>query len=84
MGFTCSDDIFQAEMGNLMEALEYIQAYIDGPLVLVITKGSHDDHLKMLEAVFMRLRNAGLKVNMAKLFFCTQVTEYVVSCITVL
>ncbi len=63
MGFAGSADIFQAEMGNLLATVEY-------------TKGSHDDHLDKLEQVFIRLCDAGLKVNAAKFFFCTQETEY--------
>ncbi len=51
MGFAGSADIFQAEMGNLMAALEYIRAYIDN--LLVITKNSHDNHLGRLEQVFI-------------------------------
>ena len=43
---------------------------------MVITKGSLDDHLAKLEAVFIRLQDAGLKVNAAKSFFCTAETEY--------
>jgi hypothetical protein len=43
---------------------------------LVITKSSHDYYLDKLEQVFNRLHNAGLKVNAAKLFFCTQETEF--------
>ncbi len=74
MGFAELADIFQAEMGNLMATLEYIRAYIDN--LLVITKSSHDDHLGKLEQVFIHLRNAGLKINIAKSFFCAQETEY--------
>jgi hypothetical protein len=74
MGFAGSADIFQAEMGNLMASLEYVRAYIDD--LLVITKGSLGDHLDKLKAVFIRLRDAGLKVNAAKSFFCTAETEY--------
>ncbi len=74
MGFAGLADIFQAEMGNLMATLENIKAYIDS--LLVITKSSHDDHLDKLEQVFIGLRDAGLKVNAAKLFFCAQETEY--------
>jgi hypothetical protein len=72
MGFAGSADIFQAEMANLMAALEYVRAYIDG--LLVITKSSHDDHLSKLEQVFIQLCDAGL--NVAKSFFCAQETEY--------
>jgi hypothetical protein len=51
MGFAGLADIFQAEMGNLMTALEYVRAYIDN--VFVITKSSHADQLGKLEQVFM-------------------------------
>ncbi len=50
MGFARSADIFQAEMGSLMATLEYIRAYIDD--LLIITKGSFDDHLDKLKLVF--------------------------------
>jgi hypothetical protein len=74
MGFAGLADIFQAEMGNLMAALEYVGAYIDN--LLVITKSSHDDHLGKLEQVFIGLRDAGLQINAGKSFFCKQETEY--------
>jgi hypothetical protein len=74
MGFARLADIFQVEMGNLMATLESIRVYIDD--LLVITKSSHDDHLDKLEQVFIRLCDAGLKINAANLFFCTQETEY--------
>ncbi len=51
MGFAGSADIFQEEMGNLMATLEYVRAYIDD--LLVITKGSLDDHLDKLKQVFI-------------------------------
>ncbi len=57
-----------------MATLEYIRAYIDD--LLVITKGSHNDHLNKLKQVFIRLRNAGLKFNATKSVFCAQETEY--------
>ncbi len=57
-----------------MASLKYIRAYIDN--LLVITKRSHDYHLDKLEQVFIQLRDAGLKVNAAKSFFCMQETEY--------
>jgi hypothetical protein len=74
MGFAGSADIFQAAMRNLMASLEYVQAYIDD--LLVITKGSLGDHLDKLEAVFIRLQDAELKVNATKSFFCTAEMEY--------
>ncbi len=74
MGFANLADIFQAEMWNLMATLEYMRAYIDN--LLVMTRGSHDDHLDNLEQVFIQMQDTGLKVNAAKSFFCTQETEY--------
>jgi hypothetical protein len=74
MGYAGSADIFQAEMMKLMEALEYVRAYIDD--LLVITRGTLEDHLEKLREVLRRLRGAGLKVNAAKSFFCTHEIEY--------
>jgi hypothetical protein len=74
MGFAGLADIFQAEMGDLMATLEYVRAYIGN--LLVITKRSLDDHLHKLKQVFMRLRDAGLKINATKSIFCAQETEY--------
>ncbi len=51
MGFAGLADIFQAEMGHLMAAQEYIRAYTDN--LLVITRGSHDNHLDKLEQMFI-------------------------------
>ena len=74
MGYAGSADIFQAEMMNLMEALEYVRAYIDD--LLVITRGTLEDHLEKLREVLRRLRAGGLKVNAPKSFFCTHEIEY--------
>ena len=57
-----------------MESLEYVRAYIDN--LLVITRGTLEDHLVKLGMVLRRLREAGLKVNAAKSFFCTHKIEY--------
>ena len=61
-------------MMHLMEALEYVRTYIDD--LLVITRGTLEDHLEKLREVLRRLRDAGLKVNAAKSFFCTHEIEY--------
>jgi hypothetical protein len=74
MGFAGLADIFQVEMGNLMATLEYVRAYIDD--LLVITKGSLDDNPDKLKQVFIRLRDAGLKINATKSVFCAHETEY--------
>jgi hypothetical protein len=47
MGISGSADIFLAVMMGLMEALEYVQAYIDD--LLCITRRTLEDHLDKLE-----------------------------------
>jgi hypothetical protein len=74
MGFVGLADFFQAEMVNLMATLEYVRAYIDD--LMVIARGSLDDHLDKLKQVFIQLRNAGLKVNATKSIFYVHETEY--------
>jgi hypothetical protein len=61
-------------MIDLMETLEYVQAYIDD--LLCITRGSLEDHLDKLEEVLKRLHDVGLKVNAAKSFLCTHEIKY--------
>ena len=46
MGMSGSAYIFQAEMMDLMETLEYVRAYIDD--LLCITRGILEDHLDKL------------------------------------
>jgi len=74
MGFGGSADILQAQMMDLMASLEYVRAYIDD--LLIITRGTLGDHIEKIEIVLARLRDAGLKVNAGKSFFCTHEIEY--------
>ncbi len=57
-----------------MEDLKYVRAYLDD--LLCISRSSLEDHLKKLEEVLRRLRDAGLKVNAEKLTFCALEIEY--------
>jgi hypothetical protein len=61
MGVAGSPDIFQSNMSELMESLEYVRAYLDD--LLCISRSNLEDHLKKLEEVLRRLCNASLKVN---------------------
>jgi hypothetical protein len=74
MGIAGSPDIFEGKMLELMETLEYVRAYLDD--LLCISKLSLEDHLEKLEEALRRLCDAGLKVNAAKLAFCTLEIEY--------
>jgi hypothetical protein len=68
MGIAGSSNIFQGKMSKLMETLEYVRAYLDE--LLCISKLSFEDHLEKIKEVLRQLRDAGLKVNAAKLTFC--------------
>ena len=58
-----------------MEGLEdFIRAYLDD--ILIITKGSYEDHLKKLAEVLKRLQEAGLQVNLPKSKIAVQELEY--------
>ena len=74
MGLCNSPDIFQEKMSSLMDGLEFVRTYIDD--LLVISKGSWEDHLQKLDTVFARLKEAGLKVNAKKSFFGRSELEY--------
>ena len=74
MGLENGPDIFQEKMGDLFADQETVQACIHN--LLVLTKGSWEDHLAKLEKVLCRLQNPGLKVNTKKYIFCKQKLEY--------
>ena len=74
MGIAGSPDIFQEKMSDLMATLEFVRTYLDD--LLIITKGSLEDHLEKLSMVLTRLQDAGLKINADKSNFCTIETEY--------
>jgi hypothetical protein len=74
LGISGSPDIFQGKMSELMESLEYVQAYL-GEL-LCISSNSLEDYLEKLDKVIRQLCNSCLKVNAEKLIFCTLEIEY--------
>jgi hypothetical protein len=74
MGFGGSADIVQAQIMDLMAALEFVRAYMDD--LLIITRETLDGHLQKMETVLTRLCHAGLKVNAAKSLFCAHKIEY--------
>ncbi len=64
-----------------MATLEYVRVYIED--LLVITKGSLNDHLDKLKQIFIRLHDAGLNINATKSIFCAQQTEYLGYIVTI-
>jgi len=74
MGVAGSPAIFQEKMSDLMQALIYVRAYLDD--LLVITKGTFDDHLVKIEAVLKQLKDAKLRINAPKRGFALHEIEY--------
>ncbi len=74
MGFGGSAAIFQAQIIDLMVSLEFVQVYMDD--LLNITRRTLDEHLQKMETELTRLRDAGLKVNVAKSLLCAHEIEY--------
>jgi hypothetical protein len=56
-----------------MATLEFVRTYLDD--LLIITKGSLENHLEKLSRVLTRLQDAGLKINADKSNFCTLETD---------
>ena len=57
MGLCNSPDIFQEKMNELFAGFNYVRAYIDD--LLIITKGSFEEHLKQLDTVLEKFETAG-------------------------
>ncbi len=74
MGFGGSADIFQAQIMDLMASFKFVQAYMDN--LLIIRRGTLDEHLQKMETVLTRLCDTGLKVNAAKSSFCAHEIKY--------
>ena len=60
MGISVAPDIFQEQMHNLMEGLDYIQCYLDD--LLTLSDRSYKDYLNKIEQVMKHLQSVGLKV----------------------
>ena len=74
MGIAGLPDIFQEKMSGLMESLEFVRTYLDD--LLMLTKGTYDNHLLKLRMVLCQLLEAGLCVNVTKSTFATDKIEY--------
>ena len=64
MGLSISPDVFQHRMTTILGDLPYVIIYIDD--VLIITRGTIDDHLTALSSVFQCLQDNDLQVNTDK------------------
>jgi hypothetical protein len=74
MGVSCSPDIFQAKIYELLGDIEGTKAYIDD--ILVIKKGTFYEHLVQLKEIFKRCLKTGLKLNAEKCCFGLNEIDY--------
>ena len=74
MGVMCAPDIFQENMSNLMEGLEFAQTYVYD--LLCLFKGCFEEHLKDVEKILKRLRIANLQINADKSSFGKTEIDY--------
>ena len=74
MGVACSPDIFQAKIYELLGDIKGTKAYIDD--ILVVKKGSFDEHLNQLDEIFRRCQKANLKLNPLKCKFDLNEIDY--------
>ena len=74
MGVSIAPDIFQDRICQLFEDLETVKAYMDD--LLVVSRGTFEEHLQELEIVMERLAKAGLKCKIDKCLFCQPEIEY--------
>ena len=74
MGLCNNLDIFQEKMNDLFTGFDYVRAHSDD--LLVIAKGSFEEHLNQLDTVLEKLKMSGLKINASKSCFATHELEY--------
>ena len=74
MGVSCSPDIFQAKIYELLGDIEGTKAYMDD--ILVIKRGTFEEHLQQLEEVLKRCQRANIKLNAEKCSFGLNEIDY--------
>ena len=73
-GCCISSDIFQATMAQLFAHINEVEVFIDD--IGIFTKGSFEDHLKIVGKVLQILSNNGFQVNAKKSSFAVDHGEY--------
>jgi hypothetical protein len=74
MGLSCSPDIYQEKISSIFIDLSEVVVYIDD--ILIITKGSFQDHLLVLDEVLCRLVRNNLKIHLDKSKFFAYEAEF--------
>ena len=74
MGISGSPDFFQEKIKSLIQSLECVRTYLNN--LLIISSGTHDDHLMKVEEQMNHLKIGGLRVNAPKSSFTLNEIEY--------
>ena len=72
-GVSSAPAIFQRIMDNLLQGIPQVCVYLDD---ILVTGKSTEEHLKNLEEVLSRLRNAGMRLKRSKCAFLLPQVEY--------
>ncbi len=74
MGLSCSPDIYQEKISSIFIDIPEVVVYIDD--ILIISKGTFLDHLKLLDEVLGRLVRNNLKIHLDKSKFFAYEAEF--------
>ena len=72
-GVSSAPAIFQRIMDNLLQGIPQVCVYLDD---ILVTGKSTEEHLKNLEEVLSRLKNAGMRLKKSKCAFLLPQVEY--------
>ena len=64
MGVCIAMDVFQQRLEEILATVDHVYVFIDD--ILVIGKGSWDDHIKQIDKVLKILYDFGMQVNPLK------------------
>ena len=74
MGLKTSANVFQRELSMLFQDIPYVLVCIDD--ILVITKGTYEQHLQAVQKVLKKLKEAGIQLNINKSYFAKAKADY--------
>ena len=74
MRLSISADAFQRELSRLIHGIPFVLVYIDD--ILIITKGTFEQHLEAVKEVLIKLEKVGMQLNVDKSYFATIKVDY--------
>ena len=74
MGVCIPTDVFQQRLSEILTTVDHLYVFIDD--ILIIGKGSWDDHLKQIDQVLKILYDFGMQVNPLKSYWAQSEVDY--------